>query len=537
MPIRPNAPSPSVHRTPRVLVVGAGVGGLSAAALLAHAGLDVHVLEQAQGPGGKACTRQVGPHRLDAGPTVLTMRWVFDQLFDALGLSLAGQVQLTPCAVLARHAWGPEAADRLDLLADLQASVDAIAAFSSPAEAQRYRGFCQHAQAVYETLESSFITAARPDNPLSLMARVLRQGMPGVRGLSNIQPFQSLWQALGRHFHDPRLRQLFGRYATYCGSSPFLAPATLMLVAHVERQAVWHVEGGMHTVAQALAGAAQAQGATLRYGAAVREICLTRGRASGVLLASGEALEGDAVLFNGDADALAQGLLGKALQRALGARPLTPAQRSLSALTWHQVDTPEGFALSHHNVFFCDPAQDGYRKEFDALARGRLPPSPTVYLCAQDRPAALHADAPAGPERLMLLVNAPAHDSTRPPTPEELQRCEQQTHQQLARMGLVLRPGPWPAQRTTPAQFAQAYPGSAGALYGQASHGWQASFQRPVQRSAVPGLYLAGGSAHPGPGVPMASLSGQLAARLMQEDLASTFRLHPVAMPGGTSTR
>ncbi len=137
----------------------------------------------------------------------------------------------------------------------------------------------------------------------------------------------------------------------------------------------------------------------------------------------------------------------------------------------------------------------------------------------------------------MLLVNAPARADSRAPLEEELQRCEQQTLKQLARAGLVLRPGPWPAQRTTPAQFAAAYPGSAGALYGQASHGWQSTFQRPAQRSAVPGLYLAGGTAHPGPGLPMASLSGQLAAQQMLADLASTSRSRPVAMPGGMSTR
>ena len=532
----PDLPLLATQRTPRVLVVGAGVGGLSAAALLAQAGLDVTVLESAAGPGGKACTRQVGPHRLDAGPTVLTMRWVFEQLFDTLGLSLAQQLALQPCAVLARHAWGPAATDRLDLLADLEASVDAIATFASAAEGRRYRAFCQESQAIYQTLEHSFIAASKPD-PLSLTARLLRQGMPGLRGLGRIQPFQTLWPALGRYFHDARLHQMFGRYATYCGSSPFSAPATLMLVAHVERDAVWQVEGGLHRLAEVLAGAAARQGATLRYGSAVREIQLTRGRISGVQLADGEMLQADAVVFNGDADALAQGLLGPAVQAGVGARPLAPAQRSLSAVTWHQVAAAEGFALSHHNIFFSDPAQDGYRREFDALQQGRLPPSPTVYVCAQDRSAALQTDVPTGPERLMLLVNAPARADSRPPLEEELQRCEQQTLMQLARAGLVLRPGPWPAQRTTPTQFAAHYPGSAGALYGQASHGWQSTFQRPAQRSAVPGLYLAGGTAHPGPGLPMASLSGQLAAQQMLADLASTSRFHPVAMPGGMSTR
>jgi 1-hydroxycarotenoid 3,4-desaturase len=527
-------PCSPTRRTPRVLVVGAGIGALSAAALLARAGLAVTLLEQSNGPGGKACTRQIGPHQLDAGPTVLTMRWVFEQLFDQLGLSFSRQLRLQPCAVLARHAWGPSPTDRLDLLADLEASIDAIARFSNPAEAQRYRAFCARSRAVYEALEQPFIAASRP-NPISLSLRMLRRGLPGLRGLGQINPFQSLWQALGQHFQDPRLRQLFGRYATYCGSSPFSAPATLMLVAHVERDAVWQVEGGMHRLAQAIAGAAEQQGATLRYGCAVREILVTHGRASGVLLASGETLEADAVLFNGDADALAQGLLGSALTQQLGTRPLAPSQRSLSAITWHQVAATQGFALSHHNIFFSDPADDGYRREFDALRQGRLPPSPTVYLCAQDRSAATDATELKQPERLMLLVNAPAHGEA--PTEQELQQCEQQTFRQLAQAGLQIQTSPHPALRTTPQQFAEAYPGSQGALYGRASQGWRASFQRPGQRTAVPGLYLAGGTAHPGPGLPMASLSGQLAAQQILSDLALSSPWHPVVMPGGMSTR
>ncbi|SIR60617.1 1-hydroxycarotenoid 3,4-desaturase CrtD [Pseudacidovorax sp. RU35E] len=522
--------------TARAVVVGAGAGGLSAAAVLAHAGLDVTVLDRAAGPGGKACLRQVGPHRLDAGPTVLTMRWVFEQLFDTLGQSLAPGLALTPCRVLARHAWGPAASDRLDLLADLQASTDAIGTFSGAAEARRYLAFCAQAQAMYEALESTFIAASRP-TPLGLTTRMLRRGLSGARALSRIQPFQTLWQALGGHFHDPRLRQLFGRYATYCGSSPFDAPATLMLVAHVEREAVWQVEGGMHRVAEVLADAAREQGAQLRFGHEVREITVRGGRASGVRLADGEVLPADIVVFNGDADALAQGLLGGGVRTATGAAPLRPQQRSLSAVTWHQVARAEGFALSHHNVFFSDPAHDGYRREFDALQAGRLPASPTVYLCAQDRLATPDGQAPTGPERLMLLVNAPARADTHPLDEKELTSCEQQIRHRLAQAGLTLQPGPWTAERTTPTQFAAAYPGSAGALYGRASQGWQATFQRPAQRSAVPGLYLAGGSVHPGPGVPMASLSGQLAAQQILEDLASTSRSRRGATRGGTSTR
>ncbi len=135
----------------------------------------------------------------------------------------------------------------------------------SPAPRRRgaIRAFREESQRIYRTLEQTFITAPRP-SPVSLVRSVAGQGFGG---LLSIRPFDTMWSALGRHFRDPRLRQLFGRYATYCGSSPFLAPATLMLVAHVEQEGVWLVEGGMHRLAAALAGLAEARGATIRYGA------------------------------------------------------------------------------------------------------------------------------------------------------------------------------------------------------------------------------------------------------------------------------
>ena len=515
----------------RVIVVGAGVGGLVAALELAASGVEVLLLERAAQPGGKMRELTVGGLAMDAGPTVFTMRWVFDELFDAVGTRLTDHLQLAPLNVLARHAWS--AHERLDLFADVAQSADAIGAFAGPQASRGYLAFCERARAIYQTLDQPFLRGSRP-NPLSL---VHRAGLRGLPGLMRISPFATLWSELGRYLADPRLRQLFGRYATYCGASPYLAPATLMLVAHVEQQGVWAVDGGMHRVAQALAALARERGAVLRFNTCVSEVLTQGGRACGVRLADGETLQAEAVVFNGDVGSLGAGLLGDAARSA--AAPVPAARRSLSALTWNLLAPTRGFPLSRHTVFFSND----YATEFNDIGRGRLPSSPTVYVCAQDRS---DDDATvSAPERLLLIVNAPAQGDTQPFAPEELRRCESQTFQQMARCGLQVDPTPSRTQMTTPQGFEQLFPATGGALYGQASHGWAASFRRPGARSRLPGLYLAGGSVHPGPGVPMAALSGRQAAASVIADRVSARRSsqpstppsRPVATPGGTSTR
>ena len=365
--------------------------------------------------------------------------------------------------------------------------------------------------------------ASRP-NPFSLATRVGLFDMPRLMAIS---PFETLWGALESHFHDPRLRQLFGRYATYCGSSPFLAPATLMLVAEVERRGVWYVEGGMRRLADALRTVAEHAGARFQFGAEVERIVVEGGRATGVKLRGGERFDADAVVFNGDASALGEGLLGDA---ARGAAPQTPPdRRSLSAVTLVGVGEAKGFPLLRHNVFFGGD----YAQEFEAIfKRGRLPAEPTTYVCASDRED--EAKETSGEERLFVLVNAPA-DGARTLSAEEIQSCETAAVNLMRRCGLRID---WKeVRRTTPWDFARLFPATGGALYGPASHNWRTSFRRPAARSALPGLYLAGGSVHPGPGVPMAALSGRQAAQTLISDLASTRRFVPAAMSGGTSMR
>jgi len=288
-----------------VIIVGAGIGGLAAALTLAARGRSVTVVERADTPGGKLAEAAVGNARIDCGPTVFTMPRVFQQIFEEAGEDLSAYVTIRQANILARHAWSER--ERLDLYADQARSAEAIGDFAGAAEARRYRAFCAEATRIYQTLEHSFIQQPQPSFP-GMIGRI---GWRNTSDLLRLNPYQSLWNALGKYFHDPRLRQLFGRFATYCGSSPFQSPATLMLVAHVEQSGVWMIEGGMKRLAEALQHAAERKGAVFRFGAGARDVLVENGRASGVLLASGERLTARSVLVNADSGALGRGVLGR----------------------------------------------------------------------------------------------------------------------------------------------------------------------------------------------------------------------------------
>lgn len=506
-----------------VLVVGGGIGALSAGLRCASEGARVHLLERASHLGGKMRSVEVGGFEIDTGPTVLTMRPVFEDLFAHAGLRLADYVQLDSLEVLARHYWRD--GSQLDLSSSLEANVAAIHTFAGRREAQGFVRFSRHVAKIHERVRAPFLDSPKQ----GLLASARSAGIRGAFAFARVDWHRSIWRALGDFFRDARLRQLFARYATYVGSSPFEAPATLNLIAHVEQRGVWTVRGGMQNLARAIGQAFEDRGGSIELDAEVKEILVQDGRAVGVRMADGQRRFASAIVFGGDPNALRSGLVGAGTRATVSS---TSAERSLSAMTFAWAARASGRPLAFHNVFFSDD----YVAEFDALfGRNAIPEQPTVYICAPQRAERRHSAGGQHSEPLFALINAPAI-ADRAGVDFEVPQCKTATLDQLHRCGLHIEAIEQEIV-TTPIEFGRRFPGSHGALYGPATHAAMGAFSRPGHRTNIPGLYLAGGGAHPGAGVPMVALSGRWAAEAIAADFGSTFQSRPVGTAGGTSTR
>lgn len=499
-----------------VIVIGAGIAGLAATLSLSAIGLKVLLLESHAHLGGKIrnLPSEAGP--VAAGPTVLTLRHVFDDLFEMAGTRLDDVLPLIKQDTIARHFW-PDGST-LDLFADHERSHQAIEQFSGRRAGNEFSAFCERARRLFDAFEGPMMAEPEP-NISSLVGHVLRQ--PGL--IPAMGPLLSLRGLLNRSFSDPRLRQLFGRYATYVGAAPAHAPAILSLIWQAEACGVWAIPGGIARLAEAIADLAKDRGARIQTGVSVLEIKRDNHRICAVRTNDGRTLKAQTVVYAGDPRALAAGLCGDDVAGVAPQTLTTP--RSFSARVHSFAAIPQGPELAHHNVFF-DSDPDA---EFRDLMAAKLPQNPSFYICAMDRN--LGQQTPA-PERFEIITNAPAT----PHLLEDPQTWHPTILQKMARFGIHFSPTPTHLSVTTETHFSEMFPGSLGALYGQSSHQLTASLKRPTARSGIPGLYLAGGGCHPGAGVPMAALSAKHVVEAIVNDRISDSRSQPMAMHGGTST-
>jgi phytoene desaturase len=479
----------------KTAVIGAGMGGLASAVELAAEGHEVVVYEIGGEPGGKVGVASRDGVTFDTGPSVLTMTDVLAEIFEAAGTTLDGEVSLIESERSFQYRY-PDGVV-LDIYHDLDRTLESVGETLGSEARDEFDDYLRYAQRIWEAAAPNFIFAEAPT-----IGSMVGLGLRKMRAVRDIDPMSTMWPAITSRVDSRHLRWLLARYATYVGSDPRQAPATLNCIGWLELGGgTWGVEGGMHAVAEALERVARRHGAEFRYETPVRRIARREGAVAGV--ETDEGVETcDAVVANAGVAHLVDDLLdGQA-----GAVD-TPDERSMSGWTAvlrarrrQETERPP------HTVLF----PEDYLEEFaDIFDRGRPPAAPTVYLCAQEK--AHGREGWAEEEPLFAMVNAPPEGAD-PTDPTVWKGLRQQVLERLRGAGLIAESDAIVWERT-PTDLAARFPGSRGAIYGASSNSRFAAFQRPANTvEQVPGLYLAGGSAHPGGGVPMCLQSGRLAA-------------------------
>lgn len=482
-------------------MVGGGVGGMAAALRLGAAGHHVVLFERNDVLGGKLGARSFDGFTFDTGPSLLTLPEVFDDLLAAAGTSLAEVARPVRLDPICRYRW----ADGSGF--DHRASVTAAAAEVErlrPGAGPGFRRYLDHGRRVWEVSKRTFF-AGPMESPVDLVRR-----MRGPSDLWAVDPLRTLDARARSHFADPRLVQWAGRYATYSGSSPYAAPASLSCIPWIEQSAgAWYVRGGLATLAEALAGVLVASGVEVRTATEVEAIRADSEEVRGVRLAGGETVDAGVVVANVDATHLYADLLPdqRALRRVLRA----PVSSSGFALLVAVDGRTEG--LAHHNIAFADDEAAEFADIFD---RHRAPADPTLYVCASA--VSDPSQAPPGCENWFVLVNVPPASAVDWDADAEPYRDH--LLERLAAHGWDLAGRIRSVEVITPLDIAERYRAWQGSIYGTSSNGRQAAFLRPSNRGPRRGLYLVGGSSHPGGGLPLVAMSGAIVAAMVEADLA-----------------
>jgi phytoene desaturase len=477
----------------RAAIVGGGVGGLATAIRLRTAGHDVTIFERNEVVGGKLAAYVRAGYTFDVGPSLITWPEVFDEVFRTAGTTLHEQIDLVRLDPQFAYRWAD--GSMLTVPDTDDDTADAFEEFA-PGAGEQWRTFNARGKRIWDVSRRTFF-AGPMSNPWSLAKR-----MRSPFDLTAIDPMRSLHRSAESHFDDPRLVQWADRYATYSGSSPYSAPATLACIPHIEaRYGCWYPIGGLDALRAAFERVAVDVGVEIRTATEVATITATD-RVTGVVLADGTTERAGIVVANTDAEHLYIDLLPDpdALQR------VRRAKRSTSGFVLCvgvRGLTPN---IEHHNVWFSE----SYRAEYDQLDAGRLADDPTIYACVSS--VTDPSQAPAGCENWFLLVNTPPGIAVDTDTYGDIVLDRLAAHRINLRDRIEFR------HTMTPADIARRYRSPGGAIYGSSSNGKRAAFVRPANRGSRPGLYLVGGSSHPGGGLPLVTTSAKIVAEMIEQD-------------------
>ncbi len=498
------------------IIVGAGLGGLSAAIHLAIQGQRVIVFEKNERVGGKLNIVQEARYIFDTGPSLLTMPWTIRETFTAAGRNVEDYLELLPVEPTCRYFWPDNtqfnAWQQLPLLTQEIARLE-------PADVLGMFRFLHYSAQIYDIVADAFLL-----RPFDGMRDLITPDL--VSKGWKIDAFRSVDTAVRSFFRSPYLQQIFNRYATYNGSSPYLSPATFNVIAYIEfTEGGWYIRGGMYELGRALLRLSQELGVEVHTQTEVRSLINEQGIARGVRLSNGKQIEAAQVVVNADPRYTYAGISRRSHQLHHADQPLLAGSPRIARQMTRLEPSCAGFIillginrtyeqLAHHNIFF---SQD-YPREFAAIfAKGVPAPDPTVYVCNTSLTDPHHA--PPGHSNMFILVNAPTLNA-RVNWDREVGNYRDVILRKLERMGLSdLRRHIVYEQIITPADFEARYNAVGGAIYGLASNSRFAAFLRPPLRARdTKRLYFVGGGTHPGGGIPLALLSGKAVAERIKQD-------------------
>ncbi len=480
-----------------VIIIGAGLGGLSAACRLAKLGFTVKVLEKNKTVGGKVnCVESIG-YTFDTGASLLTMRHVFDELFEFCGRNLTDYLTLQKLDPICRYFWND--GTKFDASENLEKTEEEIAKIE-PRDVESFRKYLADSREKYEISERTFLAKSLNDLP----SLIRPKNLPDLLKISSLK-------TLAKHnkssFKSPKFQQLFNRFATYNGSSPYKTPATFALIPYVEfGLGAWYVNGGIYQIPKALEKLAIELGVKFKLDFEVEKINIDNGKASGITLKTGEILVADFVVSNADAIETYRNLLPKPKYQKR-----EPSCSGFVILLGVKKCFP---MLAHHNIFFSDD----YKAEFDAIFEQKIPAeNPTIYIAATSRTDA--SQAPENCENLFILINAP-YTNSNINWHSIAKTYRNKIVQTLEKAGLVgLENSIEFEQIITPEDFETKYRANKGSIYGMSSNGIFSAFMRvPNKATDVENLYFVGGVTHPGGGMPLVLLSGKMAAEMIDRE-------------------
>lgn len=490
----------------RVVVIGAGLGGLSCAVRLAASGYKVTVLERQRQAGGKLQRVVHGPYRFDRGPSTITMRHAFQEVFTAAGRRLEDYLTLYPIHPVSRSVFAD--GTTVDWSGDTESVKEQIARYS-PEDARALEGFMTESRRLFDLSRRYFL------NRLMLDWRDMGD-LRMLRAFLQVRPMTTLKGLLTKYFRHPHTLAMLGRYATYVGASPEQAPAIFAMLAHAEAElGVYGVQGGTYEIVQAFVRLALELGVKLVTGAEAERILTRSGRVCGVRV-NGCDLPADLVVANADLLTAYSTLLPPEARPRMPDARITGYEPSLSGFALLAALPRRPEMLRHHTVFF----PEHYETEFhDIFGTRQAPQDPALYVCNPAYSEPEGSCAPAGGSSLFILANAP-YLSPAWSWETERERYQEKVLERLSARGL----GPWLREGElvaayTPADLYNDTRAYRGAIYGISSNGRRQTFFRPGNRCPdVSGLWFVGGTTHPGGGTPIVVTSGRLVAERILEE-------------------